>query len=263
VSIAVALAARTFYPDYEVSKEATMLRWKLLLLAAMAGGLTVTAQAQRINFQSARSPVQPSHAQQAFPREAVRPPTMNFQMQRPFVASPRHITPFPSAAVFPAPSQFNPSSILRPQPPTRFIFMNPFRSFYPYSPYGSYLPWSYSGPGYLPYGNPYAYPYGSTPNGYGGYPGYGNNYGNPYAGMPPAITEPPTISSQPPTVNMDQNAHLTSPADAAKRQPPLSSQVAVTLDGKSEPRPALTHPLIVGSGQHTLVIAPRPALATH
>ena len=235
-----------------------MLRWKLLLLAVAVTALAPNAKAQRVNFQSPGPQIQSFHNQPVFSRPIMRPPALNFSTQRSFIASPRHFTPLPLPSAAPAGGPPNPSSILQPQPPTRFIFLNPFASFYTFFPDGSYRPWMYSQPGYLPYANPYADQYGSLSNGYSGYPEQWNNYSLPYSSLP----NPSAQSSAPPmTTRTARRAHLMSPAQAAQSQPPLPSQVSVTLDGNPQLGPAFTHPLIVGSGQHTIVIGPRRAPA--
>ncbi len=228
-----------------------MLRWTLIPLALAASALAVTAGAQRIRFQAAQPQARPYPEQPAFSPLIPRAPAMNFSFPHPFVANPQHPGPSPQPMLAPSESPFNPSSILKPQPPSRFIFMNPF---YPYSPYAFSYPWGYAGPGYLPYESPYNYPYDYSPYGYNGYSGFWNGY----QGVSPALPEQtPQFSAPPTTENRIPRPRLTNPAFAMPGEPPLPSQVAVTLDGRRQPEPSFAHTLTIGSGKHTLVISPR------
>ncbi len=238
----------------------TMQQWKIIPFTLAAGALAAMACAQGVRFRVAAPPTQSFRGQAGFPRAESRLPSLGLASQPLSAPSPRHPTPLPQPGMASPTNGFNPSSILQPQPPTRFHFINPFNAFYPYSAYGSFYPWSYSAPGYLPYTNPYAYPYGNVPYGYESYPGYGNPYESPYSMQAPPQQPQLFRAGVPPRPGREERSnHSTKPARSGKNEVMAMPEASVLLDGKAEPESSMTHPLTVGSGLHTLVIRPRIA----
>lgn len=235
-----------------------MQRLRIISFMLAANAVATMAGAQMVRFHSGGPPRQSFRGQAGFPRAVTPYPLLRFSNPSPAVVSPRHPMPLPQPGVTSPSNGFNPSSILQPQPPSRFIFINPFYPSYPYGGYGGFYPWSYSTPSFLPYTNPYSYPYGNPLYGYGQYPEYGNSEQNPnFAPEPYSPSPPAETPAMPGAGSQERSSRWKKPSNL-----PASSQATVILDGKAQPKSAMANPLTVGSGLHTIVIRPQKAPLT-